>query len=69
MPYKPTGRPNGRPRKSPPILGEKPVLTPAQWRGVEAEMRLEGADNLLFEESATAVAASRPASVPWQACG
>lgn len=63
MPYKPTGRPNGRPRKSPPTHGGKPVLTPAQLRGVEAEMRLEGADNLLFQESATAVATSAGVSV------
>lgn len=32
-----TGRPPGRPRKQPAPPGERPNLTDAQWRGIEAE--------------------------------
>jgi hypothetical protein len=55
MPYKPTGRPPGRPRKTLPITGRKPVLTSAQWRGVRAEFRLDRGGPL-FTGRVTAVA-------------
>jgi hypothetical protein len=38
MPYRPTGRPNGRPRKAiPPPDGTKPRLSARQWRALRAE--------------------------------
>ena len=39
MPYKPTGRKPGRPRKQLliPSLGEKPKLKPSQWAALAAE--------------------------------
>jgi len=45
MPYKRTGRPVGRPRKSiPPDDGQKPRLPGCQWRALQQEVRpfLEG---------------------------
>lgn len=40
MPYKPTGRPPGRPRRSIPLDdGEKPVLRQRQWRALREEVR------------------------------
>jgi hypothetical protein len=38
MPYRPTGRPNGRPRKViPPPDGTKPRLSARHWRALRAE--------------------------------
>jgi hypothetical protein len=60
MPYKPTGRPSGRPRKSvPPPDGTLPHVSARQWQGLQAETQpfLDGLPPLpIFVEQTTEVA-------------
>src|SRR5262245_50913082 len=60
MPYKPTGRPTGRPRKSiPPPDGRLPHVSARQWRGLQAETQpfLDGLPPLpIFVEETSQVA-------------
>jgi len=63
MPYKPTGRPNGRPRKRAPTDGRRPVLTGRQWAALRYEAKHPEANQ---SEIARAVGVTRSAVSLWQ---
>lgn len=63
MPYKPTGRPNGRPKKVAPVEGLRPNLTEKQWAAVRFSASHPHAS---LAEIARAAKVSRQAVHQWQ---
>jgi hypothetical protein len=63
VPYKPTGRPSGRPKKAPPDEGARPDLTEKQWVAIQFVVSTPHASDA---EIARAANVSRQAVHQWR---